>query len=180
MVIRILGIYYVKYYFVSFKVLWGQERLSNQEKTALPIFKVDSTSGPTVTAQQEEKEDDMSVQESYTAKILRIAEDSKQNKSAFRPLTHACPKVVLWLMVCLVMQSILWQKTGVIILWIPLLLRCVWYWKKYNEDLWNSETIDDIINDEEGDAPAPVVGDKRQHVDDDDEDDDSGIDDDYS
>ena len=50
------------------------------------------------------------------------------------------------------------------------ILRCDWY--------WNSQTIDDIINDEEGDAPAPVIGDKRQHADDDDEDDDSsGIDD---
>ena len=44
-----------------------------------------------VTGQQEEKEDDMSVQKSYTAKILRIAEESKQNKSVYRPLTHACP-----------------------------------------------------------------------------------------
>ena len=44
-----------------------------------------------MTAQQEEKEDDMSVQESYTAKILRIAEESKQNKSVYRPLTPACP-----------------------------------------------------------------------------------------
>ena len=33
----------------------------------------------------------MFVQESYTAKILRIAEESKQNKSVYRPLTHACP-----------------------------------------------------------------------------------------
>ena len=33
------------------QILRGQERLSNQEKTALPIFKVDSTSGTTVTAQ---------------------------------------------------------------------------------------------------------------------------------
>ena len=33
----------------------------------------------------------MSVQESYTAKILRIAEESKQNKSVYRPLTRACP-----------------------------------------------------------------------------------------
>ena len=82
-----------------------------------------------------------------------------------------CVQVVLWLSVCLVMQSILWQMIGVI--WIPLLLRCDWY--------WNSQTIDDIINDEEGDTPAPVIGDKRQHADDDDdEDDDSGIDDDYS
>ena len=56
---------------------------------------------------------------------------------------------------------LLWQKIGVII-WIPLLLRCDWY--------WNSQTIDDIINDKEGDAPAPVIGDKRQHADDDDED----------
>ena len=77
---------------------------------------------------------------------------------------------VLWLSVCLVMQSILWHKIGVII-WIPLLLRCDWY--------WNSQTIDDIINDEEGDAPAPVIGDKRQQADDDDEDDDSGIDNDW-
>ena len=37
-----------------------------------------------MTGQQEEKEDDMSVQESYTAKILRIAEESKQNKSVYR------------------------------------------------------------------------------------------------
>ena len=48
-----------------------------------------------MTGQQEEKEDDMSVQESYTAKILRIAEESKQNKSAYRPLTHACPSSVM-------------------------------------------------------------------------------------
>ena len=54
----------------------------------------------------------------------------------------------------------------------------MWLRLKNNKDLWNSETIDDIINDEEGDAPAPVIGDKRQHhADDDDEDDDSGIDD---
>ena len=46
-----------------------------------------------------------------------------------------------------------------------------------NKDLWNSETIDNIINNEEGDAPAPVIGDKRQLADDDDEDDDSDIDD---
>ena len=51
---------------------------------------------------------------------------------------------------------------------------------KNNNDLWNSETIDDIINDEERYAPAPVIGDKRQHTDDDDEDDDNGIDDDHS
>ena len=49
-----------------------------------------------VTGQQEEKEDDdMSVQESYTAKILRIAEESKQNKSVYRPLTHVCPSRVM-------------------------------------------------------------------------------------
>ena len=37
----------------------------------------------------------MSVQESYTAKILRFAEEAKQNKSAYRPLIHVCPSSVL-------------------------------------------------------------------------------------
>ena len=54
------------------------------------------------------------------------------------------------------------------------------YTEKINKDLfWNSETIDNIINNEEEAAPAPVNGDKRQHADDDDEDDDSGIYDDW-
>ena len=70
--------------FFDFKALWRFD-----------IFKVDSTSGTTVTAQQEEKEDDMSVQESYTAEILRIAEESKQIKSAYWPLTHVCPSSVM-------------------------------------------------------------------------------------
>ena len=47
------------------------------------------------TQQEEEKEDDVSAQESYTAKILRIAEECKQKMSAYRPLTHVCPSSVM-------------------------------------------------------------------------------------
>ena len=53
----------------------------------------------------------------------------------------------------------------------------MWLILEKNKDIWNSKTIDDIINNEEEDAPAPVIGDKHQHADEDDEDDDSDIDD---
>ena len=122
-----------------------------------------------MTGQQEEKEDDMSVQESYTAKILRITEESKQNKSAYRPLTHVCPGSV--------MVERLLSDAKHIMTDGSLYSRDVVADTEKNKDLWNSETIDNIINNEEEDAPAPVIGDKRQHADDDDEDDDSDIDD---
>ena len=49
---------------------------------------------------------------------------------------------------------------------------------KNNKDLWNSETIDDIINNnEEKDALAPVVDDKRQRDDENDDNLDSDLDD---
>ena len=111
----------------------------------------------------------MSVQESYTAKILRIDEESKQNKSAYRPLTHVCPSSV--------MVERLFSDAKHIMTDGSLYSRDVVADTEKNKDLWNSETIDNIINNEEEDAPAPVIGDKRQHTDDDDEDEDSGIDD---
>ena len=116
-----------------------------QEKTALTIFKVDSTSGTTMTAQQEEKEekeDDMSVQVSYyTAKILCIAEESKQNKSAYQPLSHVCPSSAMVERLFCDAKHIMTEgrrhmEPSTLEMWLIL---------KKNKDLCNSESIDNII-----------------------------------
>ena len=46
----------------------------------------------------------------------------------------------------------------------------MWLILKNNKYLLNSGTIDDIINNEEEDVRAPVIGDKRQHDDGEDDD----------
>ena len=45
----------------------------------------------------------------------------------------------------------------------------MWLVLKDSKNVWNSETINSIINNEEEDIPTPATGNKRQHDDEDDD-----------
>ena len=141
------------------KILSGQERFTNHEKATLHIFKVDSTSGTTTAPQEDENESEKSAQESYTARILRLAEESKQNKSAYRSMAHICPTSVMVERLFSDAKHIMTADRRHM---DPTTLE-MWLLLKNNKDLWNAETVDGIINKEQDESTTPLTGNKRQH-----------------
>ena len=106
------------------------EKLTKNEQNAIATFK---TSSEPISPEK--------VDESFSDKIIRMAEADIQNKAVYRSVAHVCPTSV-------VVERLFSQTKHIMTdnrkLMDPSTLEmCIML--KTNKDLWNAKTVDDVI-----------------------------------
>lgn len=130
----------------------------------MQIFKLDANSGTSAEPILEETEQ-KSQEESYTDRIVRMAEETKVNKAEYRSLAHVCPTSVMVERLFSDAKHIMTDDRRHM---DPSTLDMLLFLKN-NKDLWNAQTIDEILNKEASAAAPATIGNKRPHDDDDEE-----------